>query len=290
MSTPARDQVLALVCGLPSRERWARQIVVLQAYIDDSRSRDGTIILAGYIANVQQWLAFTDEWDELLTMAPKMDAFKMSGLMLGGGDQSFERAMFHYRVIERHVQASVSCVLDVPAYKAAVAALELPEPLDNPYYWVWLGLMDCCIHFQETMKIREPIDFIFDEQSEGDIALDTFWPQYAESLRANKPHLVGERPIFRNDMKFKPLQAADLLAWWMRKNYEDGRFHTDGSPFPWPLERDLPRLQIEIGETAIRKQLTRLLVTNIAHERGVEPHPHTPRPLSVKIEKGRREP
>src|SRR5262249_35170571 len=33
--------------------------------------------------------------------------------------------------------------------------------------------------------------------------------------------LFGERPVHRNDMKVKPLQAADMLAWHIHRRYYD---------------------------------------------------------------------
>jgi hypothetical protein len=40
--------------------------MVLQAFIDESYSNDGTYVLAGYIASVEEWASFSREWQELL--------------------------------------------------------------------------------------------------------------------------------------------------------------------------------------------------------------------------------
>lgn len=64
--------------------------------------------------------------------------------------------------------------------------------------------------------INEPCDFIFDEQEGISDEVLRNWPDFkATALRVSKsdfPSFIGERPIFRDDKCFKPLQAADLLA------------------------------------------------------------------------------
>lgn len=64
--SPASDRVWAQVSGVAPSRSWKRLLVVLQAYIDDSRGDDGTFVLAGYIATAESWAKFAGEWEELL--------------------------------------------------------------------------------------------------------------------------------------------------------------------------------------------------------------------------------
>jgi hypothetical protein len=79
----AREQILALVSGLPEPKCVNRILMTLQAFIDDSKTGDLTkpgsvFVLAGYISSVSDWLIFTDEWQAILDGPPILDKFKMS--------------------------------------------------------------------------------------------------------------------------------------------------------------------------------------------------------------------
>jgi hypothetical protein len=49
------------------------------------------------------------------------------------------------------------------------------------------------------------------------------WPQFKSLIenqtRSDVKRIVGSPPIFRNEMEFLPLQAADLYAWQVRNHY-----------------------------------------------------------------------
>jgi hypothetical protein len=54
--------------------------------MDDSRSKNGTFILAGFIATTEHWETFEQEWKELLRLCPRNKStgrryFKMSEMV-----------------------------------------------------------------------------------------------------------------------------------------------------------------------------------------------------------------
>jgi hypothetical protein len=138
---------------------------MLQAHIDDSRTGSETLVLAGYIATVDEWLAFSDEWGEHLKLAG-MPYFKMSE----SAGLGVEIIASFYRIIERHAPAAVACVVPSAALRSAVDKSGLRsmfrdgELLDNPYLWAFKAIVNFTAQFQEQMGLKEPIDFIFDEQ------------------------------------------------------------------------------------------------------------------------------
>ena len=76
------------------------------------------------------------------------------------------------------------------------------------------------------------IKFIFDDQIAEKRMVRAFWnvfmkdaPQFA------KNRMLGE-PAFENDIDFKPLQAADLLAWWIRRRYLERNYGLPRKEFP----------------------------------------------------------
>ena len=70
----------AFVCGLPSKSRDKRFLMMWQAYIDDSghRQHASVMVLAGFVAAVPQWKVFSDEWQQMLDMKPGIKYFKMN--------------------------------------------------------------------------------------------------------------------------------------------------------------------------------------------------------------------
>ena len=98
------------------------------------------------------------------------------------------------------------------------------------------------------MGIDEPVDFIFDNESEK-ANLSGIWPMLKLSSAPAFRKNVGREPEFMNDDDTPPLQAADFYAWWVRKWTIDGV--TDWAeklPFPWGMKRDIRRLGAEFGE------------------------------------------
>jgi hypothetical protein len=91
---------------------------------------------------------------------------------------------------------------------------------------------------------------VFDEQGAfGREALD-WWVNFRKllddaprgSIRARVAKLVCDRPIFRDEKQFLPLQAADLYAWHVRKH------------------ADLQRPGLIIPESVVLRQFEKILI------------------------------
>ena len=178
--SPTSTHIWGLVSGFPGVKRRRRQLLMLQAYIDDSGTGASDIfVLAGYIAPAESWAAFSDEWVELLN-APSLplEYFKMSEMT--DTEDRRERCAAFYRVIERHVTAAVSCVVDVSDLVRAVRGFEWPQnivnlgQLENPYYFSFKAITNVFAQHQERLRIDQPVDFIFDEQSEKKPCLEAW--------------------------------------------------------------------------------------------------------------------
>jgi hypothetical protein len=123
---------------------------------------------------------------------------------------------------------------------------------------------------QDQLDLYEPIDFIFDDQSEKS-KIFPIWDAVKNTMRPGVRARIGSDPIFREDHKFMPLQAADLLAWWARKWHREGRKGGTRIPFAWERKRQLDSLNIEIYEPSIRDSLKRIVDQHsIAKLRGVK--------------------
>src|SRR5258706_5288306 len=119
-------RILELVSGIGAPKRWQRLFVVLQAYIDDSHDRH-VHVLAGYIAPVGAWLEFSTEWRKQLNDFG-MSSFTMS--QLARQPDGMQRAEVFYRIIEKHVIASVSCTTDKQDLVKVIRVL--PDLMKSP--------------------------------------------------------------------------------------------------------------------------------------------------------------
>jgi hypothetical protein len=71
------------------------------------------------------------------------------------------------------------------------------------------------------LGMREKVHFIFDEQLHASDRVQAVWSKIIEIIHDDLRPLIGGRPSHRNDKEVLPLQAADLLAWHVRRWYDE---------------------------------------------------------------------
>ena len=241
--------------------------MTLQAFIDDSYDAGGVYVLAGHIASEEAWNSFSNEWRELLPLALKKKNgahyFKMSHL--AQARDGMPKAEIFFRVIERHVLASISCMVDIRTMQRVkeriwVPGLEIDWSgfLDNPFIVTWRCLLDMFQtyrkHYAEFIPADEKIDFFFDTQEVEAKEVHQIWKLYMESRAPEIRALFGAEPRFENDEKFLPLQAADFWAWWVRKWCKEGSGdqHEFSEFKGWKVKREVyPRIHFSFDEESL---------------------------------------
>lgn len=231
---------------------------MLSGYFDDSREDGSVFILAGYLANDQKWMDFTTRWDQALTMnRPKWDEFKMKEVNLNNPDEVL-RAKYHYRVIEEFLPDGFCLAIPTKPYRKVMDELNVEEKFRNPYFLAWLTL----ISFFRNLKVyygwKNSLDIYFDNQTEEKTVMQ-MWYELSEKYPGESP--FKNAPMFRDSKEFPALQAADLLAWWARKNWvEYGTFRNNKWLFPWPSRESGPHYTfLEMDEDGIRKHISNSL-------------------------------
>src|ERR1700733_11957113 len=147
--------------------------MALSAYIDGSGTGDPKhLVLAGYIAAEDTWIEFSNEWKAQLDEAG-LPYFKMH-------EQAAwpEIATWFYRIIEKYdVKAAVSCVIHTDELVRVNRSIKYPpyitntEQIENPYYFGFKAIIDVLAQNQQVLGINEPVNFIFDEESEKERVL-----------------------------------------------------------------------------------------------------------------------
>jgi hypothetical protein len=215
----------------------------LQAFIDDSGS-DGSsgplFVLAGFVSSTEGWAEFSNAWRPLVREPPITEPFKMKDAMALAG--AFDRrngwteALRDVRVARLadivcdHALVRVSTSIRHDEFNQYIKSL--PTPLrtltsDSPYVLLAQSLMTYVAEMSPIVGLTEPCDFVFDEQCGFSDELLRLWPSYKQiaqqTSKTDMPSFLGSPPIFRDDATFLPLQAADMYAWSLRRDYADNQ-------------------------------------------------------------------
>ncbi len=229
---------------------------MLKAYIDESGNGSGdTLVLAGYIATAEQWANFSAEWQEMLDKLSMAD-FKMS--YMAQSPDRLEKASWFYRPIEKHAICSVSSVINTAKLRGAITK-DLQEDrlpvskrnidhLNNPYFMAFRILIYSLVNQQKRMGISEPISLVFDKEETAQERAIGAWCNLKKNSPPQIQALMGSTPIYEDDKKVLPLQAADFFAWWVRKWEKQGVEWTEKYPFPWKTDRGFVGLHARLQE------------------------------------------
>lgn len=232
-----RAHVRALVSGLENKRRRNRLLVMLQAFIDDS-GNDGkspVFVLAGFVSTAEKWELFSDEWDA--TLNPK-GGFQMGILKMNEVYRNRVRGRRYYglsdaerdarlksliQIVNRHAMHGIVSVIPYGLYNRFIRgnfALQSTTTLDRPYFLSFFGVMTRLFQIVDKLKLNDKIDFIFDTQdSENKSILMSEYERFISLAPGNIGALSAGYPSFKKDEDLLPLQAADMLAWHIRKYY-----------------------------------------------------------------------
>ncbi len=253
---PAVENILALVCGYSEAKRAERRLCMMQAYIDDSTESRAVLVLAGYIASDPQWLAFAEKWQNALH-EERLKVFKMNKLKQ---PHHYPRVERFYRIIESTVSGGFYIAVPISALSTVCAEFNIAPRYRSPYYMAWILLISVFRKLYTETKWNPPLDLIFDNQKEEKFILKA-WHILKDKQKGDIAPLKNT-PAFRSDEDVLPLQAADLLAWWVRKDWlKHGTIKNAEWLFPWEDKSGgFPYLLSEMNENEIRQHFKNNLV------------------------------
>jgi hypothetical protein len=225
---------------------------VLQSWVDDTgkANRFGLFTLAGFVARVRNWAAFTDEWRRLLHLKnpTPLEYFRayeahhrcdqFEGWTAADRDERVEKLA---RVILKYVSKDPGCGVSfsIPhqEYQTILASKlssENPKlrPHRNPFYLAFVSMVGELL--VEAVIRNERIHLLFDEGIDNKSLLEEGYRDFVANLEKEQPlHfrlLHNKTAEFRDDKCEPPLQAADLLAWHKRLDLaakQNGSVYTD---------------------------------------------------------------
>jgi len=201
---------------------------MLQAYVDDSASDEGDrrFFLAGYVNTADKWIRFSEAWQEELDQPPAIGYLKMSEANnLGGEFRGWEHEVRDEklrglaRVIRHFGPHSIHSSVSRTEFKSIVSPVA-PYGFNRPYFYCFQAIIvPLANRMREEGLSGVPVDFIFDEQGGIGDEARFFYRIIRDGQPAAIRSILSRDPIFRDDKLVLPLQAADMLAWHVRRNH-----------------------------------------------------------------------
>jgi hypothetical protein len=171
------------------------------------------------------WAEFTEAWDAALREPPAIKFFKMNHAAKCGGE--FGRFSLSERdqklrklagVISQFGFTAIHCTTDLGMFDSLVK--NAPRPIRDPYF-----VPSFIVTGGVTTELlinghRERCEIIFDEAKHFSAYIKKAYP-FIRELFIDSDESVEKvmpiEPLFRSDEVERPLQAADMLAWFFRR-------------------------------------------------------------------------
>src|SRR5579862_3774159 len=197
-----RLHLLALVSGIPEPLRSAKVLVMLQAMIDESDSKQITprvFVLGGYIASVRQWQRLADEWRAELTRPSRLsyfsfrEAFPLTGRPRGRfnglSEQERDLRVSNLRaIVERNVAAQIAIAFDVSCYQEAYASR--PRLKNNHWVYAFVKLAASIEICMRELKLgKQTLDMIFDNRKIEEPNIIAAWFLAREQAKPSSPNI-----------------------------------------------------------------------------------------------------
>ncbi len=205
----------------------------LQAFIDDSAAQTGDrrLILAGYLHRAERWAEFSDDWHRELRAWPAIEYFKAVEANNLSGQFDHKKGWNEAKrnakranlaaIIEHYQPCSFEFSVNRQIFEDELKPVS-PYGLGHPHFTMCWAVISGIARYAAQEQLSVPIHFIFDQQKGVDTDIWLFFSELKRSLPIEAQNLIGTPPSFEDDRdkRFMPLQAADLLAWHLRREHE----------------------------------------------------------------------
>jgi hypothetical protein len=186
--------------------------MTLKAFIDESGKGDPLMfVMAGFIARAEQWADFNDDWGP--------EYFHMTNAV---AQKEFARIQDKAAIIRKHQFPAIAVCIFMEDYNTIIKR-RVSRRVDDPYFFGYHSIIELALMWEIEHGLDEPIDFIFDEQWAQSDYLQSIFTPLIEHLPPELKRRFGNRPIHMDDRNSPALQAADMLAWPLRRIAERAR-------------------------------------------------------------------
>jgi hypothetical protein len=140
---------------------------------------------------------------------------------------------------------------DGPQY-AVSSRHEQPTTISsiNPYYLAFSGILSGLAAEKARFGPSDMVEVIFGDQTPEKDKIVQAWDLLKRNGSPDTQELIGG-PSFLDDRQVLPLQAADFIAWWVRKLAMESR-REESAIVPWQVTTEIPRLEFNYAENRLR--------------------------------------
>ena len=128
------------------------------------------------------------------------------------------------KVIERQVQASITCTVTWRTYDESLRG-QVPRHLDNPYFFLLWQMLQMIGTWSRDVAPAEKIELVLDQQNEAGRRVLAWYPRLLAVMDESDRQALPAAPVFRADRDLPPLKAADMWAWFWRREAIDRERH-----------------------------------------------------------------
>jgi hypothetical protein len=237
--------------GLSDAARKRRLIfAVQQAFIDDSGTK-GThpvFVLAGFIGEAENWARLSEIWKQTLAASPSIKYLKMAEAAKPKGQfrgwsqkERNDKLAAFVEVLKQFPLKAIQVTIDIAAFQERQAPY-LPKPQSDPYFMAMYSILGGVCYDVIDSGTGEKFEVIFDRQVIFEPRANLWYPVFREIwIEFENPELelLPSSLRFEDDKEFRPLQAADVLAWLFRMAYSGHR-----TEFEWIAEELGPHIPL----------------------------------------------
>jgi hypothetical protein len=233
----------SFLSGLPEAQRRRRYLMPIQAFVDESggKGQGRNFVMAALAGHSEAWANFTDEWRECLAQSPGIRSFKMREAVSGRGQfhgwpaQERNALLLKLaRIINQYARIAIFSVADLEAH-AKTWEKTNEKPRNELYFWPFHNIIMAAGFSLWDAGLRERFEVIFDENVIFGPRARAWYPVVRAVCKHKEPDvytIIPVDPIFRTDDELLPLQAADLVAWCIRRGHDT----RDTNEYKWPLQ------------------------------------------------------
>ncbi|MBX3563589.1 MAG: DUF3800 domain-containing protein [Sphingomonas sp.] len=203
--------------------------MTLHFYIDDSGKDDPPVFVLGGVAFESDRLAaFERDWNAALAAPPAIAYFKMTeAKACRGAFQNIPPAERDIKVkalgevLREHAVATLAVIVRHEDYRQVYAG-KMMRWMDRPYQIMFHLAIATAYKLCQEQGLGEQAEFVFDRQLEHEQALQDSYPAFRRGMEPALAAFLPEDPRHADDKVEVALQAADMVAWHVRRSWRDG--------------------------------------------------------------------
>lgn len=252
--------------------------VTVQFYIDDSGKSDPPVfVLGGWAIKADRLAEFENAWSGALRIPPAIPFFKMKeaharrgpfyGISVDDRDEKVRRLG---EVVLEFATAIISGVVQHESYRRVFQG-QMMRWMDQPYQIMFHLMIANGFKLFKELGLREQAEFIFDRQVEHEKSLKESFEISKRDFQPELSNFLATDPRHADDKDEIALQAADMIAWHVRRSWRDGADGIKKASSAGALLTQIPGTHEVFDEPSLR-YLASIATTTVRRMRTVFPY------------------